>query len=218
MKTLNISYLESLNTAASIEEATEKLSHSLIAFEEIGEINWQSQFTYKPSVKFKIARSKDSLYIWFAVDEEHVRAINTKDQEPVWEDSCVEFFCKLPEWPFYRHFEFNCIGTCVAYIREGKDKNLQPFTDPQLKLIERYAGLGNQPFEEKHQPTHWELCVRIPFVLLDINPKQLPEKLMANFYKCGDNTAVPHYLSWNRIQTETPDFHRPDFFGICKFL
>lgn len=39
----------------------------------------------------------------------------------------------------------------------------------------------------------------------------------ANFYKCGDNTSKPHYLSWNPIGTESPDFHRPDFFGNLIF-
>jgi len=33
----------------------------------------------------------------------------------------------------------------------------------------------------------------------------------ANFYKCGDELPLPHYLSWNPIYTETPDFYRPDF-------
>ena len=33
------------------------------------------------------------------------------------------------------------------------------------------------------------------------------------FYKCGDKTAHPHFLSWNPVGTPAPDFHRPDFFG-----
>jgi hypothetical protein len=38
-----------------------------------------------------------------------------------------------------------------------------------------------------------------------------------NVYKCGDNLPVPHFISWNPITTENPDFHRPDFFGQMKF-
>ena len=41
----------------------------------------------------------------------------------------------------------------------------------------------------------------------------MPEKLLGNFYKCGDATLLPHYLSWSQIDTEQPDFHRPEFFG-----
>lgn len=35
----------------------------------------------------------------------------------------------------------------------------------------------------------------------------------ANCYKCGDKTAHPHFLAWNEVETPTPDFHRPEFFG-----
>jgi len=39
----------------------------------------------------------------------------------------------------------------------------------------------------------------------------------ANFYKCGDELQTPHFLSWNPVRTERPDFHRPDFFGVLEF-
>ncbi len=41
--------------------------------------------------------------------------------------------------------------------------------------------------------------------------------LKANFYKCGDELQTPHFLSWNPIEIEKPDFHRPDFFGTLRF-
>ena len=41
--------------------------------------------------------------------------------------------------------------------------------------------------------------------------------LKANFYKCGDKLSVPHYLSWNPVTTEKPDFHRPEYFGLLEF-
>ena len=39
----------------------------------------------------------------------------------------------------------------------------------------------------------------------------------ANFYKCGDETQKPHYLSWNPVKTSKPDFHRPEYFGKLIF-
>ena len=38
-------------------------------------------------------------------------------------------------------------------------------------------------------------------------------QLWANFYVCGDRTPCPCYGAWNDVQTTTPDFHRPEFFG-----
>ena len=59
----------------------------------------------------------------------------------------------------------------------------------------------------------WRVTLLIPFHLIGVDPEALPEKLRANFYKCGDCTAHPHFLSWSPIDTPNPDFHRPDFFG-----
>jgi hypothetical protein len=43
------------------------------------------------------------------------------------------------------------------------------------------------------------------------------KKCRANFYKCGDDLPEPHFLAWNMINTEEPDFHRPEFFGTLEF-
>jgi Carbohydrate-binding family 9 len=43
------------------------------------------------------------------------------------------------------------------------------------------------------------------------------KKCKANFYKCGDKLAQPHFLAWNRIETPEPDFHQPAFFGDIEF-
>jgi hypothetical protein len=39
----------------------------------------------------------------------------------------------------------------------------------------------------------------------------------ANFYKCGDKTSHPHWLTWSVVDKPEPDFHRPEFFGILEF-
>jgi hypothetical protein len=36
--------------------------------------------------------------------------------------------------------------------------------------------------------------------------------LRGNLYKCADKSKTPHYLSAFPIETEKPDFHRPEFF------
>ena len=41
--------------------------------------------------------------------------------------------------------------------------------------------------------------------------------LRGNCYKCGDLTDHPHYLSWSAINSETPNFHRSDDFGLFFF-
>ena len=42
-------------------------------------------------------------------------------------------------------------------------------------------------------------------------------RMKGNFYKCGDHLQKPHFLSWNPIHVDRPDFHRPEFFGELVF-
>lgn len=211
MKSLRLKYAAELEDL-STQDAAVYFEHNQ-TFEYADMLNWPELFAYKPVCRFKAARSSQSLYLHFQVIEKHIRALYATDQQPVWEDSCVEFFCKLPEQDHYYNFEFNCIGTCLATKRKGRNIDVEPLSDIQLKSIKRFSSLGNSPFAEKTGDFEWHLTVEIPFEVLQTIPEKLPEKLQANFYKCGDGTATPHYLSWNLIATNKPDFHRPEFFG-----
>ena len=119
MNTINIQYLETLNNVnaqiASVLLSAEKENHY------IDNINWPLEFSYCPDSKFIIARSEIALYIKFQIKETNIRSLYTNDQEAVWEDSCVEFFCKKQQSDTYMNFEFNCIGTCVATTRKGRN-------------------------------------------------------------------------------------------------
>ena len=211
MKTIQVEQLDALN-GKSIEEAASYLEQYPTAH-LIDTLNWQEQFPYKPACRFKIARTKEKLYIRFDVEEKNIRAVYDKDQSPVFQDSCVEFFCKLPEEKMYNNFEFNYIGTCFAVRRASRTENLNPLNESQLAQIERHPSLGRQAFEEKTGLFEWNLTVAIPLQLISA---ENADKLLANFYKCGDKTQEPHFLSWNPITTENPDFHRPEAFGTIR--
>jgi hypothetical protein len=129
----------------------------------------------------------------------------------------VAFFCKEQEQDTYFNFEFNCIGTCLATQRESRTLNVNLLSTASLHSIKRYASLGNASFDEKIGNFEWKLTIEIPFLVMNIPSDNLPEILMGNFYKCADETSVPHYLSWSHISTNQPDFHRPEFFGTIYF-
>jgi hypothetical protein len=42
-------------------------------------------------------------------------------------------------------------------------------------------------------------------------------KAKANFFKCGDETLEPHFVTWNPVKTTSPDYYRPEFFGEVLF-
>ena len=198
-------------------DLAEQLLEKFAGFQFIETINW-SDFPYKPEVKFKIAYCQDQLLLKYDVHEENILAKETRINGDVYKDSCVEFFISINGNENYYNFEFNCIG--VPHVGYGPGRANRTLTDPEvLKSMKVRSSLGNQPFEEKTGGHQWEMIIVIPAACLihdkDIVLKGL--KANANFYKCGDETSKPHFVTWNPIGTETPDYHQPSYFGELLF-
>lgn len=172
-------------------------------------VNW-SEFPYAPRVSFRIAHSDDALAILFEVEEEHVRAVSLESNGPVWEDSCVEFFVKNPVGEGYFNFEINCVGTALAAKRKARN-DAQMFTPEQLACVRRFGSLPHEVIDSVGEGQRWWLVEVIPFSVLGL--ESAPERLAANFYKCGDGCRKVHFLSWSPIALPEPNFHCPDFFG-----
>ncbi len=209
MKQLNIPYLPALEMLDYASKVSVMERYTPRHY--IDQANWKS-FPYMPVASFNIARSDKHLYVLFFSQSNSLRAIHAEDGSPVYEDSCVEFFVKRPSDEHYINFEFNCIGTCDASFRISREDKVD-LTPEQLESIVRYSSLPRETFNKKAGTFPWSLLVMIPLSILGLDTDNKPEKLLGNFYKCGDATEMPHYLSWNPIQTERPDFHRPEFFG-----
>jgi len=170
----------------------------------IAQLNWEA-FPYRPEVNFQMVHNGERLFIQFNVLEKHpVRSLCQHDQEPVYQDSCVEFFF-LDNEGYYHNFEFNSRGVCLS--AQGKERHhRQSRTASELAEIIRLPS-GITRTAGAYQ---WSLIVGIPFAALGICRKH---KYRANFYKCGDLCHAAHYLSWHQIKTSKPDFHRPEYFG-----
>lgn len=215
MKTIQIPYSEKLENVR-LDEAAGFLEESGRRV-KIESVNWPQQFPYKPITYCAVARSSHSLFLRFYVWGNMLKAVYYTDQSPVHEDSCVEFFCKLPGDAEYRNFEFNCIGTCSASVRKGRKEDVRPLSPEEMKTIKRLPSIVPNAFNELSGHFEWDLTVEIPFGLMGVDAQHLPEFIEANFYKCADDTEFPHFVSWNPIEIEKPDFHRPEFFGKIVF-
>jgi len=215
MRNLKIRYIEALNDI-DIELAGEILDDFGV-LDTIEILNWVKEFPYRPITQFNIARSTDSIFIKFSVRGSMLRAIYSNDQDPVNEDSCVEFFCMPVGSNKYTNFEFNCIGTCAASTRKSRNEEVVPFTVEELNTIKRSPSIGRRAFNEMEGMFEWELTVKIPFNLMGLDPANLPEKILGNFFKCADGTDSMHFVTWSPVKTEKPDFHCPEFFGELYF-
>ena len=180
----------------------------------IDKVNWPEQFPYCPETTVEITNDHAFLFLKYAVKGEQLRAATVDDQGPVWEDSCVEFFCQVPGERHYMNFETNCVGAMVASRRLGRDEDVQPLPPEQMALIERKCTFPRQVIAEKDGVFAWTVELKIPLFLIFGNKELVfPQKLRANFYKCADMTKRPHFVSWQPIALPKPNFHCPDFFG-----
>ncbi len=179
-------------------------------------VNWPADFPYAPLCSGRVARTRDALVVDFRVSGLDLRAQNTADNGRQWEDSCVEVFIQDPSKADYYNFEINALGkvlACSGPSREGRVKR----PEEEMAAIERRTDWpsGEGTFEGLQA---WRVCVVIPFRLIGLDPENLPRSIRANFYKCGDLTAHPHFLSWSPVGTPAPDFHRPEYFGELLFV
>lgn len=172
---------------------------------------------YKPRVEAQVCWSHRFLYVRFRVGEKRVPARYTKFQDPVYKDSCVEFFIDAaPAKELgYVNFEMNAAGALLAAF--GPDRAHRRSLWP-----EDLAGMGLIVGEELWPGVGaaWHVEYKLP---LELFRKLYGEELRsghraaANFYKCGDETELPHYGAWSPVGTPEPDFHRPEFFGEIVF-
>lgn len=172
-----------------------------------------------PETDVLVERTGAGLAICFRVYEANPRITFHAMNEPVYRDSCVEFFVQplgVPGSP-YINFEMNAAGTLLLArgATRGERESLGA-GDLEGVLIEPHG------LSESEGRTCWALSLFVPFAwLADMVPgfrAQAGAVLRANFYKCGDDTAVPHYGSWNPMTAPRPDFHRPEDFGEIELL
>ena len=216
MKTVSAPYLPALDTLHNSDDISALLDREGTR-RTLGSLNWPTLFPYAPLTTFTIAHSGKYLYIDFFVRCNYLRAENYTDQSPVSQDSCVEFFVDPLRNGHYWNFEFNCIGAINASHRTER-KNPTRLTTSELATVRRHASCGTRPFRELEGMFAWELLVAIPLSLIGIEYKGEPIEVAGNFYKCASATSAPHYLSWNPIDSERPDFHRPQDFGLITLL
>lgn len=190
------------------------LEEAHVPYQAIAEVNW-AEYPYKPHVQFRLAYTADAFLIHFKVDEKEIRAVASADNGRVYEDACVEFFVQPFADQSYYNFEFNCIGKLLLQGGAKGDRKMAP--SEVLAQVKRWSSLGDQPFATKAGNHSWELTAIIPFSAFFRHPQAtVQEEIKANFYKCGDKLPTPHFVSWNKILTEKPNFHAPEFFGRIK--
>lgn len=151
----------------------------------------------------------EAFYVRMWAEEADIRAEYPRTDllANTYEDSCLEFFISpVPGDARYMNFEFNpncAVGAQIGTTKTDRTRLVR--TDDPYQAVSTRTDDG------------WEITYRIPFDLIrSFYPDFSVESgmvLHGNFYKCGNLTVKKHYLSWNPIESDTPNFHVPECFG-----
>lgn len=176
---------------------------------DVNTYSWNCE--YRPKVLARvIILSNKGFMVRMDCYESNPKAMYTQINSTVHKDSCMEAFINFKpnlENSGYINFETNI--KAALHSAYGTSRNNRKFlTD---------MGINPPVVFNTKDVDKWSCEYLIPFDLIkkvygDCIYKK-GDILKANFYKCGDETDKPHFASWTKIETDTPDYHRPEFFG-----
>ena len=175
---------------------------------DIADAEWTDSFGI--GAHAQLCHDDQAVYVRMWAEEQDVRATYAAD-DPLakcYEDSCLEFFLSpVAGDARYVNFEFN--PNCALCNEIGVQKQ------GRIRLLPEAETLAAASTRTEGG---WEVTFQIPFdYIRTLYPAFNPEpgaQMHGNFYKCGNLTAHKHYLAWNHVDSETPNFHTPESFGI----
>lgn len=178
---------------------------------------------HRPVTQAKVCYDDTFLYVIFQVADRYIRAVATATHGPVWQDSCVEFFFtpRANRSSDYFNFEMNCIGTFLFRHQSAPRQNSRSLGRDDCDTIKIASSLTEPILVEIPGPLIWTVECAVPYEALtryaDVQRPSAGVSWRGNFYKCADHCSHPHWLTWSPVPVLTPDFHRPQCFGIIKF-
>lgn len=162
------------------------------------------------TAKAQLCHNADTLFVRLEAQEQNIRAQLCGTLDQVCNDSCLEFFF-APLIGDKRYFNFECNPLGNLYVGFGAERPTrvrQIVKNPQMFCIQPFTTDGG-----------WGVTYQIPgdFLRMYMPEFDFTGSAAGNFYKCGDQTQVPHYLAWSSLTCDTPDYHRRGDFGTLVF-
>jgi len=146
--------------------------------------------------------------------EKNPKAVYSQPDDPVFQDSCMEafinFFPELPEYG-YLNVEVNANGAARCRFGVGR----------QDRGWLREMGIDHPQITVTREEDFWQIHVMITEALLEKlyeRPCRFAagHEMRGNFYKCGEETDPPHWVSWTVL--DRLEFHMPARFGLLKIV
>lgn len=187
-------------------------------YTEMCSYHWEAPVPYRPETYCKIGIVAGDLIASIKCYETNPKAVYTKRDEPIYKDSCLEFFvAPVENKNEYVNVECNANGAFLCEF--GAERG-------NRRLVSSFASLSPvvEPFNgEDDNGAFWGVTVKLTkdFVsdIYDVPVNDVTFNVVrANFYKCGDECETPHYIAFSPVTTLPPGFHNPECFKEFQMI
>ncbi|HQC52107.1 MAG TPA: carbohydrate-binding family 9-like protein [Lentisphaeria bacterium] len=175
---------------------------------------------HRPKVAVRLLHDDSHVYGLFQVRDRFIRAVNIGYQAPVCKDSCVEFFFKPDVGPGYFNLEMSAGGSYLFYYVRDHQRTEEGFVDYSAvdeacgRLLTVKTTLPERIDPEIDRPLTWYAQFVIPVAALEPYCGKIgalgKRTWRGNFYKCGDDTSHPHWITWAPLTVL--NYHLPECF------
>lgn len=170
---------------------------------------WESEPPFRPRNSFQMCFVKNlGIFVKMKSNEKVLRISCRHRDEPVYEDSCLEFFfMAAPAREEYINIEVNACGAYLSQFGKGKENRvfIKELTNKAPSVKSKITDDG------------WQTEIFVPCGLISslygVDFTAEKGEYYGNFYKCGDKTDVAHYGSFAPMTDLPPGFHNPAQFA-----
>jgi len=166
---------------------------------------------------FTIVHNGVAIFLQFNVAEDIIKVNTFETNGPVNKDNCVEFFVTFGPDKKYYNLEINCTG--IIRMAYGAERTNRTFiTEEAIQKIKTHIKIETAP-DNSLTKYLWQINLIIPIEVFEHSNLNTLNKQtgFGNFFKCGDDLPETQFYAWNKIESEQPDFHLPEFFGQLEF-
>ncbi len=183
----------------------------------IDSFHWeQDNFSRPESYASLFAVEGEGIHAILWSFEDNLRCECMKRDDPVYTDSCLEFFIAPVEGDKrYMNFEVNPKGVYLSQIGETRENRrfIKELTDLEPIIMPMSV--------EENGKTAWgyEIIIPCEFIsaLYGTDFKIGECTMKGNFYKCADSSVSPHYGAHFPVDSAALGFHNPNRFGEFIF-
>jgi len=180
---------------------------------------------YHPHVEFRLQYDDKGFYGLYEATDRAIRCVQETFNSSVCNDSCLEFFIQPAGDHGYINFEINACGVMLAMHILDPERTAHGFKDYRYLTAGEVSGmkifhtLPDRLESEITTETTYRLGWFIPFDLfkqvMGIEAPETGDIWKGNVFKCGDETSLPHHISWTELGEL--NFHTPQYFGEMIF-